>query len=340
MLYRLPCINDEKMLQEYVREHHEFGETSISASLGLTSSDYSEWVEIIQRNALAGDETWGRSLLYLCFDQDRLIGLLSIRYELPKELSEKYGDIGYGVRPSERNKGYATAMLRYALSVCKEKGMGKVVLGCYKDNLASVATIRKNGGILTTENNNYRENKISQYFLITLSERIPEGMEKSERFMPTHIVAAAGIVVNSSGEILLVKNNRRGWEFPGGQVEVGENVIDAVKREIMEEAGIEIEVGEVFCISSNTCKYPGYNGIKEVPTKIMLDFICHAKEGTPRPSEENSASAFFPKDMVLKLIQSPAYIERFKAFLDYTGRPTYLEYVTKPEFYLKIKRLI
>ena len=67
-------------------------------------------------------EAWGKSLLYLCFDQNRLIGLLSIRYELPKELSEKYGDIGYGVRPSERNKGYATAMLRYALSVCKEKG--------------------------------------------------------------------------------------------------------------------------------------------------------------------------------------------------------------------------
>ena len=340
MIYRLPCINDEKMLREYVREHHDHGETSISASLGLASSDYSEWVEKIQRNALTGDAAWGKSLLYLCFDQDRLVGLLSIRYELPKELSDKIGDIGYGVRPSERNKGYATAMLRYALSVCKEKGMGKVLLGCYKDNLASAATIRKNGGILTVENNNDKENKTSQYYSITLSERKPEDMGKTERRMPTHIVAAAGIVVNSSGEILLVKNNRRGWEFPGGQVEVGENVIDAVKREIMEEAGVEIEVGEVFCISSNTCKYPGYNGVKEVPTKIMLDFICYAKEGTPRPSEENTASAFFHKDMVLELIQSPAYIERFKAFMDYMGRPIYLEYVTKPEFQLKIKRLI
>ena len=340
MLYRLPCISDEKMLLEYVREHHDHGETSISASLGLSSSDYSEWVEKIQKNASTGDDAWGKSLLYLCFDQDRLVGLLSIRYELPKELSDKIGDIGYGVRPSERNKGYATAMLRYALSVCKEKGMGKVLLGCYKDNLASAATIRKNGGILTVENNNDKENKTSQYYSITLSERKPEDMGKTERRMPTHIVAAAGIVVNGNGEILLVKNNRRGWEFPGGQVEVGENLIDAVKREIMEEAGIEIEVGEVFCISSNTCKYPGYNGVKEVPTKIMLDFICHAKEGTPRPSEENSASAFFHKDMVLELIQSPAYIERFKAFMDYMGRPTYLEYVTKPEFRLKMKRHI
>ena len=56
MLYRLPCINDEKVLREYIREHHDHGETSISASLGLSSSDYSEWVEKIQKNALTGDE--------------------------------------------------------------------------------------------------------------------------------------------------------------------------------------------------------------------------------------------------------------------------------------------
>ena len=125
MIYRLPCIDDEKMLREYVREHHDHGETSISASRGLSSTDYSGWVEKIQKNALTGDAAWGKSLLYLCLDQDHLVGLLSVRYELPGELSEKIGDIGYGVRPSERNKGYATAMLRYALSVCKEKGMKK-----------------------------------------------------------------------------------------------------------------------------------------------------------------------------------------------------------------------
>ncbi len=165
-------------------------------------------------------------------------------------------------------------------------------------------------------------------------------MDNTERVMPLHIIAAAGIVINERNEILMIKNNRRGWEFPGGQVEVGENLINAVKREIMEETGIDVEVGEVFCISSNTCKYPGYNGVKEVPTKIMLDFICHVKGGTPETSEENSETAFVPKDKVLDLIQTPAYIERYKAFLEYSGRPVYLEYVSKPEFQLKLKRLI
>ena len=161
-----------------------------------------------------------------------------------------------------------------------------------------------------------------------------------EWVMPTHIIAGAGIVLNENDEILMVKTHNAGWVFPGGQVEVGENVIDAVKREIMEEAGVNIEVGEVFCIASNTGKYPGYNGVKEVPTKIMLDFICKAKGGIPRPSDENSKSAYFPKDKVLDLIQAPAIIERYKAFLEYAGRPTYMEYITKPTFELRVKRLI
>lgn len=165
-------------------------------------------------------------------------------------------------------------------------------------------------------------------------------LENNAWVMPTHIIAGAGIVTNENNEILLVKTYNAGWVFPGGQVEVGENVIDAVKREVMEEAGIDIEVGEVFCISSNTGKYPGYNGVKEIPTKIMLDFICRARGGEPRPSDENSESAFIPKAEVLNLIQTPAIVERYKAYLEYAGRPIYMEYVTKPSFQLKLKRLI
>lgn len=53
-------------------------------------------------------------------------------------------------------------------SRCREKGLEKVILGCYKENLASAATIRKNGGILIDENENYKEGRISQYYLINL----------------------------------------------------------------------------------------------------------------------------------------------------------------------------
>ena len=169
MNYRLPEIGDQEFLQEYVQEHFDHGENSISASVGLLGMAFPDWISKIHADASAGNVQWGKSLLYLCFEREKLIGLLSIRYELPEELIQTIGDIGYGVRPTERNKGYATAMLAHALSVCREKGMKRAFLGCYKDNPASAAVIRKNGGVLMAENDNYAEGRISQYYSIDLS---------------------------------------------------------------------------------------------------------------------------------------------------------------------------
>ncbi len=166
-------------------------------------------------------------------------------------------------------------------------------------------------------------------------------MESTERFLPTHIVSAGAIVLNERGEVLLIRDDRRdSWIFPGGIVEEGEGVLDGVKREVLEETGIEAEVGELICVTSNTSKYPGYNGVKEVPTKVMLDFVCRSVGGTPRPSEENSQTSWFPLDQARALITAPAYAVRFQAYLEYAGRPAFLEYKHKPIFELKQKRTI
>ena len=149
MRYRLPTKNDYEILKEYVIEHYSNGEKGISASLGMTNMNYDIWVEKINRNSREADDEWGKYYLYLVFnDNNRLVGLLNIRYNLAPHLRDMYGDIGYGVRPSERKKGYATEMLKYALIVCKEKEMEEVILGCYENNYGSNKTIVKNGGVL------------------------------------------------------------------------------------------------------------------------------------------------------------------------------------------------
>ena len=166
-------------------------------------------------------------------------------------------------------------------------------------------------------------------------------MEPAERFLPTHIVSAGAIVLNDRDEVLLVKDVRKdAWTFPGGIVEEGEGLLDGVKWEVLEETGIEVEVGQLFCVTSNTCKHPGYNGVREVPPKVMLDFVCRAIGGTPRPSEENSQTAWFPLDEARALITAPALAVRFQAYLAYAGRPVFLEYVTWPTYELKAKGTI
>jgi len=168
MEYRLPSAEDRPALEAYVAEHHQNGETSISASLGLPVMPYDEWLDSILLNASCGNDAWGRSLLYVCLEGSRIIGLLSIRPELSDELAARYGHIGYGVRPSMRRRGYATAMLRYALEVCRQKGMTQVILGCYSDNIASAAVIEKCGGVLTAENDNYKSGRMSRWYSIRL----------------------------------------------------------------------------------------------------------------------------------------------------------------------------
>ena len=158
--------------------------------------------------------------------------------------------------------------------------------------------------------------------------------------MPTHIVAAAGVVENDQGEILLVKTYHGGWVFPGGQVEIGENIIDAVIREIKEESGINVTVNKLFAISSNTATNKGYNGIEIVPTKVMMDFICTFIDGELCISDENSESCWVKKDEVLDMITAPAIRKRFQAYLDYDGTVQYLAYVTQPEFNLQVNRKI
>src|SRR4051812_22410405 len=48
---------------------------------------------------------------------------------------------------------------------------------------------------------------------------------------PQHIVAVAGLFYDEQGRVLLVKTERRGWECPGGQVECGEDLVEASVRE-------------------------------------------------------------------------------------------------------------
>ncbi|MPN27600.1 hypothetical protein SDC9_175034 [bioreactor metagenome] len=61
------------------------------------------------------------------------------------------GHIGYGVRPTERCNGYATAILQMALEYSKDTGLKRVMLACNKDNAASRKTILKCGGIKEKE---------------------------------------------------------------------------------------------------------------------------------------------------------------------------------------------
>lgn len=63
----------------------------------------------------------------------------------------------------------------------------------------------------------------------------------------TQIVVVNGYIVNEEGHVLLVRNNHRNdtYEMPGGRLELGESLKEAVKREVLEETGILAEIGDM-----------------------------------------------------------------------------------------------
>lgn len=159
---------------------------------------------------------------------------------------------------------------------------------------------------------------------------------------PTHIVAVDGIVENGRNEILLVKHmDKQIWTVPGGQVETGENLTEALIREIKEESGIDVTVDKLVCVSSNTCTYEGYNGYDKVPTKVMFGFTCTYTGGELCTSDETSESRWVPKNEILDYITVPNLRKRFEAYLNFNGKDIqYLEYITKPAYELKTERYI
>lgn len=90
---------------------------------------------------------------FFCLDIDRniFVGAVNIRHYLTEEMLINAGHIGDGIRPSERRKGYATAMIGLALEEAKKLGIHRVLMCCDKENIASAKSIINNGGILENE---------------------------------------------------------------------------------------------------------------------------------------------------------------------------------------------
>ena len=88
-----------------------------------------------------------------------IIGMIDIRHYLNEYLTEAGGHIGYGVRKTERNKGYAKQMLKLALEKCKELKIKRVLITCDEDNIASEKVILSANAKLEDIRNVDGENK-------------------------------------------------------------------------------------------------------------------------------------------------------------------------------------
>lgn len=142
---------------------------------------------------------------------------------------------------------------------------------------------------------------------------------------PRHIVGAMGIVTHKDGRVLLVKTQRREWEPPGGQVELGENLIEALEREILEESGCSVQAGRLCGVYSNTGRREAAS-----PEQVLFTFLCEWTGGEPCAGHECSDAGWFTREQALRLITHPAQLDKVQDALANDVGVVYRAYKTHP----------
>jgi 8-oxo-dGTP diphosphatase len=119
-------------------------------------------------------------------------------------------------------------------------------------------------------------------------------------------VSVAGVVVDDAGQALLIQRRDNGhWEPPGGVLEPGETLPDALRREVLEETGVTIALPATL-----TGVYQNMNHLV-----VALVFRCQAAEGTLRTGDETHALRWATRDEVTQLTDE-AYAIRVLDALD------------------------
>jgi predicted acetyltransferase len=139
-----------EMMDEWIKDGSPIAPWSLIEQYH-SDEDFEKMIRIVNDAAVGnGVGDFAPCITYWVKDSEsnRLIGAVNIRYYLTKLGYETWGHIGFGVRPSERRKGYAAQMLSAALDECRAMKMERVLLGCLDENIASAKTIEKCGGVL------------------------------------------------------------------------------------------------------------------------------------------------------------------------------------------------
>ena len=163
-----PQLELEEEYLSFYQEWKESGENMVPWVISKDPSDFQGMLKELsnQEKGIGVKEGWvSDSTFWLVDNQHRVLGATNIRHQLTEYLYNAGGHIGYGIRPLERWKGYATKLLELSLIEAKKLGINDVLVVCDAGNVGSERTIIKNGGRPDTDYIEEDGNVIKRYWI-------------------------------------------------------------------------------------------------------------------------------------------------------------------------------
>ena len=145
-----PSMEYESEYLSFYQEWKDSGEDMVPWVISKDPSNFQGMIRFLFDSEKGENlpENWVPDSTYWLINENRkVIGAVNIRHRLNDKLVNSGGHIGYGIRPSERRKGYATKLLSLSLEKAKELGIQKVLVVCDEGNKGSEKTIMTNSGV-------------------------------------------------------------------------------------------------------------------------------------------------------------------------------------------------
>ena len=186
----VPSIERKEDAIEYINEHKEYN-SNVNGSGGLdryvNEHTYEEWLNKLEEDyvRIPDEEKVPARTYFLVRENDnRIVGMINIRLTLNERLKKVGGHIGYGIRPTERKKGYNKINLYLGLQVCDEYGINETMLDADLDNQASWKTMEALGGKRVKEyyNEDYK------LMMVDYIINVKESLEKYKDIYTQYIV--------------------------------------------------------------------------------------------------------------------------------------------------------
>lgn len=183
-----PSKEHKKQAIEFIQEFYEYN-SEINGVGGLNRflDNYENWLIKLQedRYRIPNEQKVPAETFFLVRENDnKIVGMINIRLSLNEKLRKFGGNIGYCIRPKERQKGYNKINLYLGLLCCQKHGIKEVLMDCDKNNIASAKTMKSLGGKLIREYYDEENVKcIVQDYIIDVDEAIKNNKSKYEEFI-------------------------------------------------------------------------------------------------------------------------------------------------------------